>query len=183
MSFIKHLHPSRFVAALLLCAAATSLAVAARADDSMWRTATEKELAAIIPDRAPVEKERIETEFRTASGITDGRGHFVAGVVMITAGYSADGKYSHFFVTQVPLNMGDFKLPSGEYVFGYKRVDNDTLRVSFYRAATGDMIGALKAQVERKRGPIRSFYITQPDAAGQAFVQIGRFNFPFMPAS
>ena len=31
---------------------------------------------------------------RTASGIVDERGHYIAGVVLLTAGYSADGKYS-----------------------------------------------------------------------------------------
>ncbi|HKE56269.1 MAG TPA: hypothetical protein VKB46_06200, partial [Pyrinomonadaceae bacterium] len=55
-----------------------------------WRTATEPELRKLIPARAPVIKENIETEFRTASGVTDGRGKFIAGVVIITAGYSAE---------------------------------------------------------------------------------------------
>ena len=68
-----------------------------------WRSATADELRKVIPARAPVIKENIETEFRTASGVTDGRGRFIAGVVMITAGYSAEGKYSHFFITQAPL--------------------------------------------------------------------------------
>jgi hypothetical protein len=56
-----------------------------------WRVASEPELRKVIPARAPVIKENIETEFRTASGVTDGRGKYIAGVVMITAGYSAEG--------------------------------------------------------------------------------------------
>src|SRR5215475_9405459 len=103
-----------------------------------WRTATEPELRKLIPARAAVVKENIETEFRTASGVTDGKGKFVAGVVMITAGYSAEGKYSHFFITQVTLQLGDLTLQPGEYVFGYQRSDNDTIKVSFYRASNGD---------------------------------------------
>ncbi len=75
----------------------------------------------MIPARAPVISERIETEFRTASGITDGKGHAIAGVVLITAGYSADGKYSHYFVSQVPLKVGDFLLPPGQYLIGWVR--------------------------------------------------------------
>src|SRR5882762_10167755 len=102
-----------------------------------WRGATEPELRKLIPARAPVVKENIETEFRTASGVTDGRGKFIAGVVMITAGYSAEGKYSHFFITQVPLKLGAMRLAPGEYVFGYHRIDNDLIRLSFYRASTG----------------------------------------------
>src|SRR5215211_5695205 len=71
-----------------------------------WRIASGPELRKVVPARAPVIKENIETEFRTASGVTDGRGKFIAGVVMITAGYSAEGLYSHYFITQVPLRLG-----------------------------------------------------------------------------
>src|SRR5207253_3643914 len=78
----------------------------------IWRQATPTELRQIIPARAPVGKERIETEFRSASGISDGR-RFIAGVVMITAGYEAEGKYSHFFITQLSLRIGDMLLPPG----------------------------------------------------------------------
>ena len=65
-----------------------------------WRAATEDELKSLLPVRAVVEKEHIQTEMRTASGITDGHGKFVAGVVLITAGYSADGKYSHYLMVR-----------------------------------------------------------------------------------
>ena len=61
-------------------------------------------------------------------------GKFIAGVVLITAGYSAEGKYSHFFLTQVPLRLGtDVKLAPGEYVLGYEHTDNGLL-VHFYEA-------------------------------------------------
>src|SRR3954470_22604901 len=91
-----------------------------------WRAATENELREIIPPRAPVEKERIETEFRTASAITDGSGRFVAGVVLITAGYAAEGKYSNFFIAQVPIRIGDLSLKPGEYVFGWRKQGDDS---------------------------------------------------------
>ena len=96
-----------------------------------WRIASGPELRKVIPARAPVIKENIETEFRTASGVTDGRGKFIAGVVMITAGYSAEGKYSHFFIAQVPLKVGEFSLEPGEYVFGYQRKTQDSITVTF----------------------------------------------------
>lgn len=78
------------LASALVLSAAASSASAYRAH---WRAATPDELRRVIPARAPVVKENIETEFRTASGVTDGRGRFIAGVVMITAGYSAEGQY------------------------------------------------------------------------------------------
>lgn len=132
----------------------------------------------MIPARAAVEKERIETELRTASGVTDGQGKFIAGVVMITAGYAADGKYSHFFLTQVPIKVGETKLPSGEYVFGSKRIDDDSLKVKFYAATTGKSMGSVKAIKEIKRGAVRSLLISPPEN-GKGLMQIGRFFFGY----
>lgn len=153
----------------LLCVAPVSAKRGAE-----WRAATEKELKSIIPERAPVGKERIETEFRTASGVVDAKGRFIAGVVMITAGYEAEGKYSHFFLTQAPLKIGDISLAPGEYVFGYQRLDAESIRVMFYEAADGKMVGAVKGVIENKRGPIRSLLITPPGGS-RALLQVGRF--------
>jgi len=153
----------------------TASAVMAQAK---WRTATEKELAALIPSRAPVEKEQIETELRTASGVTTGKGQFIAGVVIITAGYAADGKYSHFFIVQAPIRIGEMTLNAGEYVFGYRRLDGDHLEVKFYEASTGKQLGLVQARREPARGPIRSLLITPPnDRTGM--MQLGRFVFDF----
>jgi hypothetical protein len=139
-----------------------------------WRTATTQELRKLIPARASVVKENIETEFRTASGVTDGKGKFIAGVVMITAGYSAEGKYSHFFLTQVSLKLGDVTLQPGEYVFGYQRTGNDVIRVSFYRASSGDAIGDVAAHINRKRNLVTSLLITPP-VNSKGTIQVGRF--------
>jgi hypothetical protein len=161
-----------------LCAALAALAlaatVAAAPAPARWRAATPDELSRVIPARAPVIKENIETEFRTASGVIDGRGRFIAGVVMITAGYSAEGKYSHFFLTQAPLRVGELELPAGQYVFGYTRAGDDSIRVSFYRAATGEAVGDAEARRSRKGAGVRSLLINPP-AAGKANIQIGRF--------
>ncbi|HEY7304530.1 MAG TPA: hypothetical protein VH601_10470 [Bryobacteraceae bacterium] len=143
---------------------------------SEWRTATENELRTIIPARAPVEKERIETEFRTASGITDGKGKFVAGVVLITAGYSAEGKYSHFFLTQVPIKLRNLSLKPGEYVFGWRK-NEDSLSVSFYEAQTGRLIGNVEAARNSRVGRIESFQVQPPSE--KPLILIGRFGFPY----
>jgi len=149
-----------------------------RAVRARWRTATEPELRKLIPARAPVIKENIETEFRTASGVTDGRGKFIAGVVMITAGYSAEGKYSHFFITQTPLKIGNVSLKPGDYVFGYQRINNDLIRVSFYRSSSGEAIGSVDAHANRKSSMVRSLLITPP-VDGRATIQVGRFFFEY----
>ena len=164
-----------FLSSLILVAAGAGEAAASRA---RWRGATPQELKGVIPARAPVNKENIETELRTASGVTDGRGRFIAGVVMITAGYSAEGKYSHYLLTQVPLRVGDFQLAPGQYVFGYRRTGDETIRVSFYRAATGEAVGETDAHRNRKSSMVRSLLINPP-VGGKANMQVGRFIFEY----
>ena len=143
-----------------------------------WRNASEPELRKVIPARAPVIKENIETEFRTASGVTDGQGKFIAGVVMITAGYSAEGKYSHFFIAQVPMQVGEFSLSPGEYVIGYQRKTADSITVTFYRASSGDTVGEVEAVRNRKSSAVRQLLI-QPATSGKGTIQIGRFVFDY----
>ena len=158
---------------LLLC---LLLNLAAGAQAKSWRVASEAELHTIIPARAPAISERIETEFRTASGITDGKGRFVAGVVMITAGYSAEGKYSHYFLAQVPLQIGGIALAPGDYLFGWTRV-GDSLKVNFYQASTGKPVGEVEARRDVSTTRVESFRIWPP--ADKSVIQIGRFTFPY----
>jgi hypothetical protein len=146
-----------------------------------WRAATPDELKSVIPARAPVISERIETEFRTASGITDGSGHFIAGVVMITAGYSAEGKYSHYFLVQAPIRVGTIDLSPGDYVFGWTR-SQDALNVSFYQAATGKEVGQVDAVRNTSITRVESFRIWPPHGTANephSVIQIGRFSFPY----
>jgi len=113
MTFVKRLFLFAIPFSALL-ASASSIAVA---QNGAWRQATSAELASLLPARAPVIKEHIETEMRTASGIVDRRGRYIAGVVLITAGYSAEGKYSHYLIVQSPIKIGGVDLKAGEYVF------------------------------------------------------------------
>jgi hypothetical protein len=142
-----------------------------------WRAATESELKTLIPPRAPVEKERIETELRTASGITDGRGRFVAGVVLITAGYSAEGKYSHFFLTQAPIRIGDARLSPGQYLIGWQHHDEDSLTVRFYEAVSGKPMASVEATRNAAITRVESFRIYPPGS--KPLIQIGRFTFNY----
>jgi hypothetical protein len=173
----------RSVLSILLTSALLLLAAPgpAAASRSRWRAANEAELRRIIPARASVITENIETEFRTASGVTDGKDRFIAGVVMITAGYSAEGKYSHFFMTQAPLTIGNTLLQPGEYVFGTQRTGNDVIRVSFYRASNGEKVADVEARINRKSSGVRSLLI-MPAVGGKALIQIGRFTFEYRVA-
>lgn len=148
----------------------------AQGQKSAWRQATDAELAALLPARAPVEKEHIETEMRTASGIVDRRGHYIAGVVLITAGYSAEGKYSHFLVVQSPVKIGGIALKPGEYVFGYTH-DGDVLSVHFNVASTGALVGT--AEAHRLPGSPRVEILRIWPPSDKAMFQIGRFGLPY----
>jgi len=62
------IHTRRALALLLFFAVAISL-FAQEAKSGAWRVATDAELKGLIPARAPVVQERIETELRTASAL------------------------------------------------------------------------------------------------------------------
>ena len=143
---------------------------------SGWRSATVEELTAVLPARAPVEKERIETEMRTASGIVSARGKVIAGVVLITAGYSADGKYSHYLIVQSPVTIADIAFAPGAYVFGWQRAD-DGLAVKFYEAASGTLLGTATARRMSQGTRVESFRLWPP--GDQSILQIGRFSLPY----
>ena len=150
----------------------------APAQKPAWRQATDTELAAVLPSRAPVGGEHIETEMRTASGIVDGHGHFIAGVVLLTAGYSVEGKYSHYLIVQAPVRIGGVKLKPGRYVFGWTRApDGDSLSVHFTGAETGELIGSADAHRITGSTRVESLHIWPPGE--MRMIQIGRFGIPY----
>ncbi|MEO8735015.1 MAG: hypothetical protein ABI380_00600 [Edaphobacter sp.] len=174
------LFPTQSLAVALLLLPALSPALNAQPKPS-WRAATSAELQSALPARAQVEKERIETEMRTASGIVNSRGKIIAGVVLITAGYSADGKYSHYFLVQAPVTIGDIALPAGNYVLGWQRSGDDSLTVKFYDAATGEDRGTTAAHRLPSGSRVESFHIWPP--SDHQFIQIGRFALPYSPGA
>ncbi len=166
--------PRVLLAALLFTALPFLRARPARS--SGWRSATADELKSLIPARAPVVSERIETELRAASGITDGQGHFIAGVVLITAGYSAEGKYSHYFISQAPLKIGGTLLEPGQYLIGWTR-GQDSLKVTFYEALTGKPMAEVEAVRNLSITRVEQFRIWPPQT--KPLIQLGRFTFPY----
>ncbi|HEY1212067.1 MAG TPA: hypothetical protein VGE93_00410 [Bryobacteraceae bacterium] len=141
-----------------------------------WHSATGQELKTIIPARALIEKEHIETEFRSASGIVNGQGEYIAGAVLITAGYSTDGKYSHFLTTEVSLKIGALRLRPGEYALGYRHNKNG-LDVTFYETESGKLLGHVEAIRRTQSGKLESFRINCDGDHGR--VEIGRFGIPY----
>ncbi|HEV2214710.1 MAG TPA: hypothetical protein VGR64_05430 [Terracidiphilus sp.] len=149
---------------------------ALRAEKAAWRPATDAELAALLPARAQVVKEHIETEMRTASGVVNNHGQYIAGVVLITAGYSADGKYSHYLMVQAPIRVGDVELKPGDYVLGWLR-DGETIKVHINVATTGELVGNAVAERMAPRTRVESLKIWPP--GDKSLIQIGRFSIPY----
>lgn len=148
----------------------------AAAPKDAWRIATAEELLAMLPARAHVVNERIETESRTATGIINQRGQMVAAIVLITAGYSADGKYSHYLLTQTPITIGSIALAPGTYVLGWNHV-NDGLNVHLYQALTGAELGSSVAHELPSPGRVEAIRIWPPE--DHSMIQIGRFSLPY----
>jgi hypothetical protein len=161
---------------LLSSAALVPGAFAAQPAAKTWRQATDAELHTLLPARAPVGQEHIETEMRTASGITDGHGDFIAGVVLITTGYAANGKYSHFFETLVPIAMGTIMLAPGKYVLGWQHGE-ESLAVHFYDAISEASRGSAEARVIPGNPRVESFRLWSPQT--KSLIQIGRFGIPY----
>lgn len=176
MKLLKQPHYLGFIFCLLWIVLPAIL-TAQEGRGAEWRTANDAELRSVIPARAPVIEERIETEMRSASGITNGHGKYIAGVVLITAGYSAEGKYSHFFLTEVPLRLGEsVRLAPGNYVIGYEHRDNGLL-VHFFEAATGKPVGSVQAALMNGNPRVEQIRIWPP--AERTIIQIGRFSFTY----
>ncbi len=173
MIYAKHLVLAISLSALF---ALSTCAPTAAAQSSAWHQATSSELASLLPARAPVIKEHIETEMRTASGIVDGKGRYIAGVVLITAGYSAEGKYSHYLVVQSPIKIGGVELKPGDYVLGFTHT-GDVLNVHFNEAATGNQVGTTDARIMQGNRTVTQLQIWPPSS--KAVFQIGRFAIPY----
>jgi len=163
----------------ILCTVSGSLTAQGNGGPSKrdWRAATSAELEAVLPARAPVEKEHIETEMRSASGIIDSHGRVIAAVVLITAGYAANGKYYYYFLAQSPIRIGsNIDLAPGSYAIGWTRA-NDGLLVHIYEAETGVERGTITAHPLAQPLPIVSIKIWPPSE--RSVIQIGRFVLPY----
>ena len=162
---------------VVLCWLLTLSAFGQASSGEHWGAATPAQLEAALPARATVEKEHIETEMRTANGLINARGQMIAVVVLITAGYASDGKYSHYLLVQSPMLLaGSLLLKPGSYVVGWRRVD-DSLEVHFFDSLTGVERGSEVARLDPLKGHVESFHIWPPNE--HKGIQIGRFYIPY----
>ncbi|WP_233580945.1 hypothetical protein [Acidipila sp. EB88] len=110
---------------------------------------------------------------RTANGLINAKHQVIAVVVLITAGYASDGKYSHYLLVQSPIELEDnLTLKPGAYAVGWRRGEN-TLEVHFFDSLTGAERGSETARLDPAKGHVESFHIWPP--ADHKGIQIGRF--------
>ncbi|HEY0784952.1 MAG TPA: hypothetical protein VGD62_03715 [Acidobacteriaceae bacterium] len=140
-----------------------------------WRAATAEELSRALPQRAPVLAERIETEMRSASGVIDEQGRLLAGVVLITAGYSANGKYADYLLVQAPIRVGQARLAPGGYLLGWTRVADD-LVVTISEASTGKEVTQVPAKRNESLHRVEQLRVWP---APHGMIQLGRFTFDY----
>ncbi len=152
---------------MVLCGAVASAA--------SWRAATPEELSKALPARAPVVSERIETEMRSASGVVDEGGQLIAGVVLITAGYSANGKYDDYLLVQTSIKVADTVLPPAGYLLGWTR-SADNLLVTISQAATGKALVQVPAKRNDALHRVEQLRIWP---APRGMIQLGRFSFEY----
>jgi hypothetical protein len=114
---------------------------------------------------------------RSATGVIDSRGKVIAAVVLITAGYSANGKYYYYLLAQSPIRIGtSMELTPGAYAIGWTRAP-DGLVVHIYEAETGVERGKITAHPLSQPLPIVSVKIWPPSE--RSVIQIGRFALPY----
>jgi hypothetical protein len=61
------------------------------------------------------------TQLRNSGGVKFADGFYVLATLVDTSGYSSDlqSKYQGWFVTEIPINVGGKKLPTGVYGIGF----------------------------------------------------------------
>jgi hypothetical protein len=112
---------------------------------------------------------------RSASGVVDEHGRLIAGVVLITAGYSANGKYSDYLLVQTPIRVAGATLEPGGYLLGWARAANNLL-VTLSEASTGKVVVQVPAQ---RNDTLRRVEQLRIWPAPHAMIQLGRFTFDY----
>ena len=99
----------------------------------------------------------------------------IAGVVLITAGYSANGKYADYLLVQAPIRVGESLLVPGGYLLGWTRSE-DSLLVTISQAATGKVLVQVPAKRNESLHRVEQLRVWPPPPA---MIQLGRFTFDY----
>jgi len=109
----------RFASFLTLMALLTVSSLAyAQSEPTILHAA---EASKLLPDTVYYAGKSANTQLRNSAGIKFPDGHYTFAVLVDTSGYSStvQEKYQGYLLTEVPLKIGDHRLPAGAYGFGF----------------------------------------------------------------
>lgn len=104
--------------AIALTFAAAPLRMAAQGGDTVLKAADAQKL---LPDKVYYKAQSAPSQLRNSGGIKFSDGYYLLATLVDTSGYSSDvqAKYQAYFITEVPIKIGDHDLPAGVYGVGF----------------------------------------------------------------
>src|ERR1700722_10001050 len=75
----------------------------------------------LLPASVYYKAQSAPTQLRNSTGIKFADGYYLLTTMVDTSGYSSDvaAKYQAYFITEVPIKIGDQSLPAGIYGIGF----------------------------------------------------------------
>jgi len=105
-------------AALASILMASPLRSVAQASDTVLKPADAQKL---LPASVYYKGQSAPTQLRNSGGVKFSDGYYLLATLVDTSGYSSDvsSKYQAYFITEVPIKIGDQSLPAGIYGVGF----------------------------------------------------------------
>ena len=104
--------------AMAMVVAVAPLPMTAQAGDTVLKAADAEKL---LPDKVYYKAQSAPSQLRNSGGIKFSDGYYLLATLVDTSGYSSDvqAKYQAYFITEVPIKIGDHDLPAGVYGVGF----------------------------------------------------------------
>ena len=103
---------------MAMVVAVAPLPMTAQAGDTVLKAADAEKL---LPDKVYYKAQSAPSQLRNSGGIKFSDGYYLLATLVDTSGYSSDvqAKYQAYFITEVPIKIGDHDLPAGVYGVGF----------------------------------------------------------------
>jgi hypothetical protein len=104
--------------AMALAVMASPMRSLAQGGDTILKPADTQKL---LPASVYYKAQSAPTQLRNSTGIKFADGYYLLSTMVDTSGYSSDiaAKYQAYFITEVPIKIGDQSLPAGIYGVGF----------------------------------------------------------------
>ena len=175
MMFIKR---KLFLVGLFFVLSLTFFSSAIGQNNSGYAVLEENELAKLVPTSFYFAGQSASTQMRNAAAAKIGKDRFVVVGMVDTSGYSTEisGKYEGFLITDSPIRLGNKRLGTGAYGFGFasdgklKIFDLSSKEILWVRTTNDSEINRPRPLLMRaEKNGIRLY-------KGKTFVLIARSN-------